>query len=634
MCGIAGVVDYRGFSDEGLVESMCEQMVHRGPSARGIHSAGDVSLGIRRLAIIDVAGGDQPLFSEDGQVSVVVNGEIYNFVELRESLRARGHVFSSGSDAEVLVHLYEEYGDDCVDHLRGMFAFALWDARKRRVLLGRDRLGKKPLFYAINGRRLTFASEMRALLADPSLDTAIDPRAVDAYFAFQYIPHPLSIFSAVRKLPPATVLAFDAGGPTLGRYWRLAYEPKLEGIHEAEAAECLREHLDEATRLRLMSDVPLGAFLSGGIDSSAVVASMAGQTADPVKTFSISFGEADFDESRFARAVADRYATEHHEFRMEPDALSILPRLARHYGEPYADPSAIPSFHLAALTGQHVTVALNGDGGDEAFGGYGRYLRMARLQRLRRAPRSARAAVAWLGGAIGPGSGEKDPRARVARIGHSLIAEDARVYGDSIQAFEPERRERLLDPSILADLNGWRAEAVLEDAWSGAGFNGVDRMLAADVETYLPGDLLVKMDIATMAHSVETRSPFLDHHFMEFAARLPTDLKLRGGSGKHILKTAMRGVLPDEILDRAKMGFGVPLNHWFRGELAHLPRELLLDPAAHSRDYVVRSEVERLLAEHANGSHDHALRIWTLVQFETWQREVLEPSRCLAGKPS
>jgi asparagine synthase (glutamine-hydrolysing) len=627
MCGIAGVVDHGAAADGGLVAAMCDRIVHRGPDARGIHVAGEAALGIQRLAIIDVAGGDQPLFSEDGQIAVVMNGEIYNFQELRERLRERGHVFSSGSDAEVIVHLYEEHGDALVDHLRGMFAFAIWDARRRRLLLGRDRVGKKPLFYSAANGRIAFASELGALLADPSLDTTIDPRAVDAYLAFQYVPHPLSIFAAVRKLPPASLLAFEEGRPpVVSRYWTLDYGTKLEGIGESEAAELLRDQLDEATRIRLMSEVPLGAFLSGGIDSSAVVASMAEQTSEPVKTFSISFGEADFDEVRFARMVADRYATEHHEFRVEPHALAIRGRLARHYGEPFADPSAIPTFYLAELTGRHVTVALNGDGGDEAFGGYGRYRRMERLLRLRRGLGPVRGTAGRLAMRLGSDGAERAPRTRLALLGRSLTAPEWACYGDSVYAFDAPRRQRLIAPAMRAELDGWRAESFLEEAWARVP-HGVDRLLAVDSETYLPGDLLPKVDIATMAHSVEARSPFLDHRLLEFAASLPGDLKLSGGSSKRVLKAAMRGIVPDAILDRPKMGFGVPLKHWYRGELAALPRELLLDPAAHCRRYLVGAEIERVLAEHAAGSHDHALRIWALMQLETWHREVLEPAR-------
>jgi asparagine synthase (glutamine-hydrolysing) len=375
-----------------------------------------------------------------------------------------------------------------------------------------------------------------------------------------------------------------------------------------------------------MSEVPLGALLSGGIDSSAVVALMAQQVAEPVKTFSISFGEADFDETRFARMVAERYATEHHELRVEPDALSILPRLARHHGEPFADPSAIPSFHLAELTGRHVTVALNGDGGDEAFAGYDRYARMVNLQRLRRAPRALRAAVAGLARIAGPGRGQTTPRSRLRLLGQSLNASELEAYEASVLAFDSDRRRRLLAPDLVAELDGWRAESLLESRWADVKCSGLDRFPALDVETYLPGDLLTKMDIATMAHSVEARSPFLDHHVMELAARLPAELRLRAGAGKHVLRAALRGAVPDEILDRPKMGFGVPLRHWFRADLRDLPRELLLDPAAQCRRYLDTDEVERLLAEHAGGRYDRALRIWSLVMFETWHREVLEPA--------
>jgi asparagine synthase (glutamine-hydrolysing) len=629
VCGIAGMVDRAGGAEEALVTAMCDRIVHRGPDARGIHVDGTAALGSQRLAIIDVAGGEQPILSEDGQVAVVMNGEIYNFVELRERLRARGHVFSTGSDAEVLVHLYEDLGDELVHELRGMFAFAIWDARRERLLLGRDRVGKKPLFYAARAGRIAFASELAALLADQSLDTAIDPHAIDAYLALQYVPHPLSIFGSVRKLPPASTLSFDGGGDgvRVERYWRLGYGEKLDGIGEEEAAELVREQLDDATRIRLMSEVPLGAFLSGGIDSSAVVAFMARHASEPVKTFSISYGEADFDEARYARLIAEHFGTEHHEFRVEPHALSILPRLARHYGEPFADPSALPSFHLAELTAQHVTVALNGDGGDEAFAGYQRYARMASLARLRRAPRPLRTAAAAFAGLLEQDGGEAQLRRRLGVVGRALVEPEPLVYANFVRPFDAARRARLLSPELRAQLDGQLAEGFLEEAWSGAAPNGLDRLLAVDIETYLPGDLLVKIDIATMAHSLEARSPFLDHRLLELAARLPPEMKLQRGSGKRILKRALRGIVPDVVLDRPKMGFGVPLKHWFRGELAELPRELLLDPAAHCREYLDGGEIERLLAEHAAGDYDHAHRIWVLIQLETWHREVLEPAR-------
>jgi asparagine synthase (glutamine-hydrolysing) len=378
----------------------------------------------------------------------------------------------------------------------------------------------------------------------------------------------------------------------------------------------------------MVSDVPIGAFLSGGVDSSAVVAFMARHMSEPVKTFSVSYGEADFDEARFARMVAERYATEHHEFRVEPHALSILPQLARHYGEPFADPSAIPTFQLAELTGRHVTVALNGDGGDEAFAGYPRYARMATLLNLQRAPRPLRAAAAGFAGLIESDGSEGQLRRRLGVLGRALVEEGPLVYANFVRTFDATRRERLLTPELRAELNGRRAEDFLEEAWSAPGAtDGVDRLLGIDIETYLPGDLLVKVDIATMAHSLEARSPFLDHRLLEFAARLPPQMKMHRGGGKRILKLAMRGIVPDAVLDRPKMGFGVPLKHWFRGELADLPRDLLLDPSAHCREYLAGEEIERLLAEHAAGQYDHAHRLWALIQLETWHREVLEPAR-------
>ena len=374
MCGIAGKVDFEGPVDPSVVNRMCAVMEHRGPDSRGIWAGPGVVLGMQRLAIIDVAGGDQPIFNEDRTVAVVMNGELYNFAELRAQLIARGHTFTTRSDTEVLVHLYEEHGSRLVDHLRGMFAFAIWDAPKRRLLLARDRVGKKPLFVARRGARVWFASEMMALIQDPEVRREIDATAIASYLAYQYVPHPRSAFASVSKLPPASTMTIDAAGLDECHYWRLDYSARPPAVPRAELEERLRELIWQATRIRLISEVPLGAFLSGGVDSSAVVAAMAEQMSEPVKTFSIGFRDVDFDELRYARIVAERFATDHHEFVVEPDAIEIIPKLARHYGEPFADPSAIPSFYLAQLTSNHVTVALNGDGGDESFAGYRRYV--------------------------------------------------------------------------------------------------------------------------------------------------------------------------------------------------------------------------------------------------------------------
>ena len=626
MCGIAGKIDFSRPVDPGLLHGMCAVMEHRGPDARGVFAADGVGLGMQRLAIIDVAGGDQPIFNEDRSIAVVMNGEIYNFRELRERLRARGHRLATRSDTEVLVHLYEDEGAGLVHRLRGMFAFAIWDARRRRLFCARDRVGKKPLFWARRGSRFWFASEVRALLEDPEIDRDIDPDAIAAYLALQYVPHPLSAFRALRKLPPASTLVVTAEGERIERYWSLDYSTKTAAPEE-ELVEQLRAQIREATRIRLVSEVPLGAFLSGGIDSSAVVAAMAGAMSEPVKTFSIGFSDEKFDELAYARLVARRFATDHHEFVVEPQALEIMPKLARHYGEPYADPSAIPSFYLAELTSRHVTVALNGDGGDESFAGYRRYFTNDKAAHLNWLPRPLQATAPRFASLLGDGPHNTSTRTRINRLARTLAMEPPERYATWMAAFDALRRDRLLTPAFAAEVRS-RPEDRLVRAWTAsAARDRVDRMLATDVETYLPGDLLVKMDIATMAYSVEARSPFLDHHLMEFAASLPSEHKLSGISGKRLLKAALRGVVPDEVLDRPKMGFGVPLARWFRDELRELPADVLLDPRSIGRGYFRRREIEDLIREHRAGDGDHSLRIWVLLQLEMWHREVVEAPR-------
>jgi asparagine synthase (glutamine-hydrolysing) len=630
MCGIVGKIDFSGPVDPALLHRMCAAMEHRGPDARGVFVQGGVGLGMQRLAIIDVAGGDQPIFNEDGSVAVVLNGEIYNFPELRERLRARGHRLATRSDTEVLVHLYEDEGERMVDHLRGMFAFALWDARRRRLFCARDRVGKKPLFWTRKGSRFWFGSEIRALLEDPEIGRDVDPDAVAAFLAWQYVPHPLSAFRSLHKLPPASTLVVTAEGERVERYWSLDYATKSDAPEE-ELAERLREQIREATRVRLVSEVPLGAFLSGGIDSSAVVAAMAGAMSEPVKTFSIGFADEKFDELAYARLVAGRFGTDHHEFVVEPHALEIMPKLARHYGEPYADPSAIPSFYLAELTSRHVTVALNGDGGDESFAGYRRYVSNDKAAHLNWLPRPLRALAPGVARLVGDGPHNNSTRTRISRLARTLAMAPPERYATWMSAFDAVRRERLLTPAFAAEVRR-RPEEALVQAWTASSARGrVDHMLAVDVETYLPGDLLVKMDIATMAYSVEARSPFLDHHLMEFAASLPAEFKLSGISGKRLLKTALRGVIPDEVLDRPKMGFGVPLARWFREDLRELPGEVLLDPRSIGRGYFRRQEIEGLIREHHAGDGDHSLRLWVLLQLEMWHREVVEAPRAATG---
>jgi asparagine synthase (glutamine-hydrolysing) len=629
MCGIAGKVDFDGPVDEGLLRQMCAVMEHRGPDSRGVHVSDGIGLGIQRLAIIDVVGGDQPIANEDGSVVVVMNGEIYNHLELRRDLELGGHSFSTRSDTEVLVHLYEDHGERMVERLCGMFAFAIWDASRRLLLCARDRVGKKPLFWARRGSTVWFASEVRALLEDPELPREPDPAALMAYLTVGYVPQPMSAFRGVWKLPPASTLVVDEAGERMRAYWSLDYGRKLDGVSESELAERLWSEIEEATRIRLMSEVPLGAFLSGGIDSSAVVAAMAEHTAEPVKTFSIGFPDAAFDELRYARLVAERFATDHHEYIVEPQAVEIAPRLALHYGEPFADSSAIPSFYLAELTARHVTVALNGDGGDENFAGYNRYRSNAFLAaHLNWLPRPLRRAAPSIVRPLGEGPHGNSTRTRIARLSRSLAMTPAERYAMWMSAYDGIRRSHLVTPEFANAGGGAGAEELLTSAWASCESPSVvDRMLATDVQTYLPGDLLVKMDIATMAHSVEARSPLLDHRVMELAASIPADLKLRNLESKRILKAALRGRVPDEVLDRPKMGFAVPLARWFREDLRSLPEDVLLDPVAVRRGYFRRGAVEEMIVDHRTGRADHSFRLWILLQLELWHREVLEAPR-------
>jgi asparagine synthase (glutamine-hydrolysing) len=630
MCGIIGKVSPQPVERE-LLERMCGALAHRGPDSRGLFADDGVGLGIQRLRVIDLVTGDQPVHSEDGTVSVVLNGEIYNYRELREDLRGRGHVFATQGDTEVIVHLYEEYGRDCVDRLHGMFAFALWDARQRSLLLARDRMGKKPLFYAVRDGSLSFASELAALMEDRDLDRRIDPQAVDCFFAYGYVPAPLSIFQAVRKLPPAHTLVFEGGRVSIERYWQLDYSRKLEVDDPRELHEPLRNAIRAATRRRLISDVPLGAFLSGGVDSSAVVAAMAAETPDAVQTFSIGFDSDRFDELSHARRVAELFGTDHHEFVVRPAAIEIAPKMVRHYGEPFADSSAIPCFYLAELTRRHVTVALNGDGGDESFGGYTRYVANRFAERLDRVPHAIRRLV----GASGQIRAKGDPASvsnKIRRLRGSLAMSPEDRYLRYVSWFDQVERNSLYSDDFLALLPAAGAAWAVHEPWRDAsGSNVIDRMLEVDATTYLPGDLLPKIDIATMAYSLEARSPLLDHELMEFVASIPAEFKVRGRHKKWILREALREWLPSDILDRPKQGFMVPLSDWFRGELREHLREVLLDPGSINRDYFRPAVVTELLERHDRGADGAAKKLWSLYMFELWHREFVDVGRGAAG---
>jgi asparagine synthase (glutamine-hydrolysing) len=627
MCGIVGTVRRDGEAVEpALLERMCAALEHRGPDARGIHVEGPVGLGIQRLRVVDLEGGDQPIYNEDRTIAVVLNGEIYNFRQLRRRLEAAGHRFRSDGDTEAIVHLYEEEGVDCVRSLDGMFAFALWDGPRQRLMIARDRVGKKPLFYSLRGNGLSFASELRALLQDEEIPREADEQALDCYLAYGYVPAPLSAFRAVRKLPPATTMVYEGGAVALARYWQLDYARKHEVADASELHEPLRATLRRAVAKRLVSDVPLGAFLSGGIDSSAVVAAMAQEAGGPVKTFSIGFDSKRFDELEHAREVSQLFGTEHEELRVTPDAVAIAPQIARHYGEPFADSSAVPSFYLAEMTRRHVTVALNGDGGDESFAGYSRYAANALAARLERIPaplrRLASAAAARL-----PADGEEQSaRNRMRRLGGSLGLDGPGRYERYVSLFDPAQRAQLYSDEQRAALGDSRiaAEAIAEPWREASGADRLDVLLEVDVRTYLPGDLLTKVDIATMAHSLEARSPFLDPELMQFAAAIPAPMKLRGMEKKRVLRDALRAWLPDPILDRPKQGFSVPMAAWLRGDLREYSRELLLDRASFAQERFRPGAVASLLAEHAAG-RDHSQRIWALLMLELWQAEVVAP---------
>lgn len=625
MCGIAGRLNFLSGApvSSAVIQRMCDLIAHRGPDGDGTLVQREIGLGHRRLAIIDLSpAGRQPMISTDERFWITFNGEIYNFQELVAQLSAAGRRFRTRTDTEVILAAYAEYGPDCLARLRGMFAFAIWDAHEKTLFIARDRLGKKPLHYFVDRDGIVFASEPKAFLADPAFHAEPDLEAISAYLSYQYVPSPLSAFKGVQKLPPAHYLLVRDGRLTIHRYWKLSYANKRE-ISEAEASEELVARLREAVKLRMISDVPLGAFLSGGIDSSAVVALMAECSSGPVKTFSIGFNEKDYDELPFARAVARRYGTDHHEFVVSPRATEIFPKLVWHYNEPYADESAIPTYYLSELTRQHVTVALNGDGGDESFAGYNRYLENRAAACYTRLPERVRRILSAAGGTIPGGA---DGRIAKGRDWLTRMAEPrTRRYARRVMQFGPLLKAEICTPEFrqaTADRDG--ADLIVDALRQSDARDFLEAALDADVAHYLPDCLLVKVDIATMAHGLEGRSPLLDHEFMEFAASLPRSLKLRGREKKYIFRRAVRHLLPAEILDRPKMGFGVPLEHWFRHELRDMAYDLLLSRRTLERGYFRRDVVQRLLVQHSKGTHSWHDELWNLLMLEMWHRTFID----------
>lgn len=611
MCGITGVYYSRTGrpAETDLVERMCLRIVHRGPDDQGTLLDGPVGLGMRRLSIIDLGGGHQPIFNEDGTVGVVFNGEIYNYQELRQELLERGHQLRTHSDTETLVHLYEDEGPAFVQRLNGMFAFALWDAKAKRLVLARDRIGKKPLYYAWTADGLVFGSEIKCLLESDAVRRDIDRQALYHYFCLGYIPHPLSVYQHVRQLPPAGRLIVEGDGFTVDRYWKLRSQVD-RSLDRNEVRERLHALVDDAVRRRMISDVPLGAFLSGGLDSSIVVARMAQHSSRPVKTFHIDFGDPQYSELEYGRAVAQRFGTEHHELVVRPSALDVLDKIVEHHDEPFGDPSSVPTWYVSELTRQHVTVALAGDGGDESFGGYNRY-----LDALRRRPLPP-----WLRhglGALGRTVHGVLPRNAPGRRYFRSIGMDGDEYF-AVGSEEMEARE-FLSPDFLRSLNGVSTYELLRPQIAAGDHSDRLAPLAyLDAQRYLPDDILVKVDRMSMAHSLEVRAPLLDYRVVELAATLPHDWKIAGGDTKVILKDAFRSELPPVVLEPRKRGFSMPLAKWLRGELRPALEEALSDISLAQSGLFNLAELRGLAQEHWSGARDRRGQLWRFLFFARW----------------
>lgn len=626
MCGIVGIVrNDKSDVDQALLARMCAAIRHRGPDDDGFYVKGAVGLGMRRLAIIDLKSGQQPIHNRDRTAWIVFNGEIYNYRELRDQLETLGHTFYTNSDTEAIVHAYDEYGADCPKHLRGMFAFAIWDERTQELFLARDRVGKKPLLYAQVNGQLIFGSEFSALLLHPDISKDIDAEALHHYLSFMCVPAPLTAYRAIRKLEPGHSLRWRNGEIKIQRYWQPDFSKKID-ISEQEAGERAIAVLRDAVKVRLMSEVPLGAFLSGGIDSSAVVALMSEESGTPVKTFSIGFEEQDFSELHHARRVAEHVGADHHEFIVRPDALEVLPILVEHYGEPYADSSAIPTYYVARETRKHVTVALNGDGGDESFAGYERYAAMRLAERYHRIPARLRDTVLRQAIELIPSSETKRSRVRdMKRFIQSASLPKVERYLRWVSVFDAAAKQDLYSDEFRQQTQSLSSAKVLDPWFARANGSGiVDAALLTDIMTYLPNDLLVKVDIATMANSLEARSPFLDHHVMEFAASLPEKFKLRGLTSKYLLKRILKKLLPAENLGRRKMGFGVPIGHWFRGQLQPFLRETLLAEVAMKRGLFKPDAVKQMVELHTRGERDYSHQLWTLLMLELWFQRFID----------
>ncbi|MFZ4289637.1 XrtA/PEP-CTERM system amidotransferase [Variovorax sp. HJSM1_2] len=635
MCGITGIFDTRGVGDvpRATLHRMNESQRHRGPVEGDLYFEPGLGFGHRRLSIIDLATGQQPLFNEDGSVVVVFNGEIYNYQDLIPELQALGHVFHTRSDTEVIVHAWEAWGENCVSRFRGMFAFALWDRNQQVLFLARDRLAIKPLYYALlDDGSFVFGSELKSLLAHGGLKRDMDPLAVEEYFALGYVAEPRTIFHQARKLPPAHTLLVRRGQPIPEpkAYWDLHFSlDNPMGVEDASAE--LQHRLQESIRLRMIAEVPLGAFLSGGVDSSAVVATMAGLSSGPVNTCSIAFDDPAFNESEFAKMVADRYQTNHHVETVRSDDFDLIDTLARLYDEPYADSSAIPTYRVCELARKHVTVALSGDGGDEGFGGYRRYRMHLMEDRMRSSmPIGLRQPLFRTLGRLYPKADWAPRMFRAKTTFEGMARSSVEAYFHSVSIMRGPMREQLFSDRFKTELAGYTAQEVFEHHAAKA---NTDDPLALiqylDIKTYLVGDINTKVDRASMAHSLEVREPLLDHELLEWLATLPSSIKIKGQEGKYLLKKAMEPLLPNDVLYRPKMGFSVPLARWFRGPLRQRVRDAVLGPRLAATGWFNKRYLEHLVEAHESGASDYSAPIWTLLMFEAFLRNVAEPTAAL-----
>lgn len=610
MCGIAGFIDLESNRESAvqLIDSMCQVIRHRGPDDQGVWVGDGVAMGMRRLSIIDLAGGHQPIFNEDKSALVVFNGEIYNYRELQQELQERGHHFETHADTEAIVHAYEEYGDDCVNHLRGMFTFALWDRKRQRLLAARDRFGKKPFNYYWDGRRLIFGSEIKSIL-EAGIPHEINAAALDEYLVYCYVPTPHTLFRDVFKLPAAHILIYEDGEIRTKRYWELPFTPTCQD-DETTAIERTRELLKEAVNVRLMSEVPLGAFLSGGVDSSIVVGLMSSMMSQPVKTFSIGFEEDDYSELPYARQVAQLFGTDHKEFFVRPELVSVLPQLVWAYDEPFADSSMLPTYYVSKLAREHVTVALTGDGGDEIFGGYTRYNRELSISRI---PGLMRYLLGYAARFMPDGMRGKK------RLS-SMYGDLPQRYMETFTLFPDNSRSSLFSQDYFALLRDYDPCQRLMSEFRAAPYPDVVAQLQyVDVRAYLADDILVKVDKASMFNSLETRAPLLDHHLAEYVSSLPSTIRTHNGTLKYLLKKVAADILPTEILTRRKQGFGVPIKHWFRDDLTSYATEVLASPRAQQRGIFNPDFIRKLLRAHANTTLvNHSDAIWALLCLELW----------------